>query len=140
METADDLLPELPVPPDAGPRDEHERAARWAALNRRAQLSVHQSEGASFTLYADNPAVRLELAALAAAEAVAHPELEIGALIGDGHLVLAIEPRDGVPPDPPAPASDPRPLAAPPRRPMLDPAPPDRRLLDRPTSDAPTPD
>lgn len=94
MEDADDdLMPVLPVPRDAGPQDEHERAARWAELNRRAQLGVHQEGAVSFTLYADHPAVRLELAALAAAEADAHPELDIAALVGEGHLVLAIEPR-----------------------------------------------
>ena len=31
---------------------------------------------------------------LAAAEAAAHPELEIAALLGDGHLILAVRPRD----------------------------------------------
>ncbi len=90
----DELLPELPVPPAAGPPpDADERAARWARLNRKAQLSVHPVGDASYSLYADHPLVRAELATLAAAEAAAHPELEIGALVGDGHLVLAVRPR-----------------------------------------------
>lgn len=93
MDAADDEMPVLPVPAGAGPRDEHERSARWAALNRRAQLTVHEEGAASFTLYADHPSVRLELATLAAAEAEAHPELDIAALVGEGHLVLAVEPR-----------------------------------------------
>lgn len=86
-------LPDLPVPPDAGPPpDEYERAARWAELNRRAQLSVHPGDdGATYTLYADHPAVRAELATLVAAEAAAHPEVEYAALVGDGHLVLAVQ-------------------------------------------------
>jgi hypothetical protein len=92
----DELLPELPVPPDAGPLpDADERAARWARLNRKAQLSVHTAGDASYSLYADHPLVRAELATLAAAESAAHPELEIGALVGDGHLVLAVRPRPG---------------------------------------------
>ena len=90
----EELLPELPVPPDAGPRpDAAERAARWSQLNRKAQLSVHPAGDASYSLYADHQTVRAELATLAAAEAAAHPELEIGALVGDGHLVLAVRPR-----------------------------------------------
>ena len=94
MTGPEELLPELAVPPDAGPLpDAEERAARWAQLNRRAQLSVHPDGNASYTLYADHPLVRAELATLAAAEAVDHPELEIGALVGDGHLVLAVRPR-----------------------------------------------
>jgi hypothetical protein len=97
VEDADDLMPVLPVPPGAGPADEHERSARWAELNRRAQLGVHQEGEVSFTLYADHPAVRLELAMLAAAEAEAHPELDIAALVGEGHLVLAVEPRETTP-------------------------------------------
>jgi hypothetical protein len=40
------------------------------------------------------PAVRAELATLAAAEAAEHPELEIAALLGDGHLILAVRVRD----------------------------------------------
>jgi hypothetical protein len=98
--TDSDLLPELPVPPDAGPPrlDEAERAARWNALNQRALLSVHPTEDASYSLYADHPAVRAELATLVAAERAEHPELEIAALLGDGHLVLAVrEPDDLVP-------------------------------------------
>jgi hypothetical protein len=62
-------------------------------LNQRAQLSVHPGEDASYSLYADHPAVRAELATLAAAEAAAHPELEIAALLGDGHLILAVRDR-----------------------------------------------
>jgi hypothetical protein len=90
----EDLLPELPVQPDVGPLPgPEERAARWALLNRRAQLSVHPTGEASYSLYADHPLVRAELATLAAAEAADHPELEIGALVGDGHLVLAVRPR-----------------------------------------------
>jgi hypothetical protein len=92
---ADELLPELAPPPDAGPHpDPAEREARWALLNQRAQLSVHPAEDASYSLYADHPAVRAELATLAAAEAAAHPELEIAALLGDGHLILAVRTRD----------------------------------------------
>lgn len=94
MTEADDLMDELPVPPDAGPLPGPEdREARWTHLNRRAQLSVHPADDARYTLYADHPAVRAELATLAAAEAADHPELEIAALIGDGHLVLAVRPR-----------------------------------------------
>jgi hypothetical protein len=92
---ADELLPEVPLPPDAGPHpDEAEREARWRLLNQRAQLSVHPGEDASYSLYADHPSVRAELATLAAAEAAAHPELEIAALLGDGHLILAVRARD----------------------------------------------
>ena len=92
----DDLLPELPVPPDAGPHpDAAERAARWAQLNQRAQLSVHPAGDASYSLYADHPMVRAELATLAAAGAAEHPELEIGALVGLGHLILAVRLRPG---------------------------------------------
>lgn len=95
MTDLDDLLPEIPVPPDAGPHpDAAERDARWSQLNQRAQLSVYPGEDASYSLYADHPAVRAELATLAAAEAAAHPELEIAALLGDGHLVLAVRVRD----------------------------------------------
>ena len=91
---ADALLPELPLPPDAGPHpDEAEREARWSLLNQRAQLSAYPGEDASYCLYADHPAVRAELATLAAAEAAAHPELEIAALLGDGHLILAVRDR-----------------------------------------------
>jgi hypothetical protein len=93
---AEELLPELPVPPDAGPApDADERAARWSQLNRKAQLSVLPAGDASYSLYADHPMVRAELATLAAAEAAEHPELEIGALVGDGHLILAVRPRPG---------------------------------------------
>jgi hypothetical protein len=93
----DQLLPELPVPPDAGPRpDDAEREARWAQLNQRAQLAAYPGEDASYSLYADHPAVRAELATLAVAEAAAHPELEIAALLGDGHLILAVRVRDEV--------------------------------------------
>ena len=92
---ADELLPELPLPPDAGPQpDEQEREARWRALNQRAQLSAYPGDDASYSLYADHPSVRAELATLAAAEAAAHPELEIAALLGDGHLILAVRARD----------------------------------------------
>ena len=95
MTDPEDLLPELPVPPDAGPRpDAAEREARWSRLNQRAQLSVHPAEDASYSLYADHPTVRAELAFLAAAEAAEHPELEIGALLGDGHLILAVRLRE----------------------------------------------
>jgi hypothetical protein len=95
-EDDDDLMEELPLPPDALPLPgEDERAARWLHLNRRAQLSVYPAEDATYTLYADHPAVRDELATLAAAEAAEHPELEIAALIGDGHLVLAVRPVEG---------------------------------------------
>ena len=95
MTDADELLPELPQPPDAGPQpDDAEREARWALLNQRAQLAAYPGEDASYSLYADHPAVRAELAVLAAAEAAAHPELEIAALLGDGHLILAVRPRD----------------------------------------------
>ena len=95
MTEDDDLMPELPVPPDAGPPpDPEERAARWLQLNRRAQLSVHPAADARYSLYADHPAVRAELATLAAAEAADHPELEVAALVGDGHLVLAVRPRE----------------------------------------------
>jgi hypothetical protein len=88
---AEDLLPELSLPPDAGPHpDEAEREARWSALNQRALLSVHPGDDASYSLYADHPTVRAELATLAAAEARVHPELEVGALLGDGHLILAV--------------------------------------------------
>jgi len=91
---ADELLPELPLPPDAGPHpDDAEREARWSLLNQRAQLSVHPGEDASYSLYADHPAVRAELAVLVAAEAAAHPELEVAALVGDGHLILAVRSR-----------------------------------------------
>ena len=94
MTGPEELLPELSLPPEAGPPpDADERAARWAELNRRAQLSVHPAGDASYSLYANHPLVRAELATLAAAEAAAHPELEIGALVGDGHLVLAVRPR-----------------------------------------------
>ncbi len=94
MTGADALLPELPLPPDAGSHpDEAARRARWSLLNPRAQLSVHPGEDASYSLYADHPAVRAELATLAAAEADAHPELEIAALLGDGHLILAVRTR-----------------------------------------------
>ncbi len=90
-----ELLPELPLPPAAGPApDEAAREARWRLLNQRAQLAVHPGEDASYSLYADHPAVRAELATLAAAEAAAHPELEIAALLGDGHLILAVQVRD----------------------------------------------
>jgi hypothetical protein len=89
------LLPELPLPPDAGPYPgEDERQARWSLLNQRAQLSAYPGEDASYSLYADHPAVRAELATLVAAEAAAHPELEIAALLGDGHLILAVRERD----------------------------------------------
>ena len=95
MTDADELLPELPLPPDPGPRpDDAEREARWALLNQRAQLAAYPGEDAAYSLYADHPAVRAELAVLAAAEAAAHPELEIAALLGDGHLILAVRPRD----------------------------------------------
>ena len=95
MTDAEELLPELPLPPDAGPQpDEAEREARWSLLNQRAQLATYPGEDASYSLYADHPAVRAELATLAAAEAAAHPELEIAALLGDGHLILAVRPRD----------------------------------------------
>jgi len=91
---ADALLPELPLPPDGGPHpDEAERQARWSLLNQRAQLSAHPGEDASYSLYADHPTVRAELATLAAAEAADHPELEIAALLGDGHLILAVRRR-----------------------------------------------
>ena len=91
---AGELLPALAVPPGAEPPPgETERAARWQALNHRAQLSVHEAGEASYSLYADHPLVRAELAVLAAAEAAAHPELEVAALVGDGHLVLAVRPR-----------------------------------------------
>lgn len=91
----EELLPELPVPPDAGPHpDAAEREARWLQLNQRAQLSVHPGEDSSYSLYADHPAVRAELATLARAEAAEHPELEIAALLGDGHLILAVRVRD----------------------------------------------
>lgn len=91
---ADELLPELPVPSGAEPPpDGSARAARWQELNRRAQLSVHGGGDATYSLYADHPLVRAELATLCAAEAAAHPELEVAALAGDGHLVLAIRPR-----------------------------------------------
>ena len=96
MTDADALLPELPLPPDAGPPpDGAERRARWSLLNQRAQLSVHPDPGedAGYVLSADHPAVRAELATLAAAEAAAHPELEIAALLGDGHLILAVRNR-----------------------------------------------
>lgn len=94
MSEPEELLPQLPLPPDAGPPpDPDERAARWAELNRRALLSVHPVGDASYSLYADHPLVRAELATLAAAEAAGHPELVIGALVGDGHLVLAVRPR-----------------------------------------------
>lgn len=94
----DELLPQLRVPPhDGGHPDPDERAARWAALNQRAQLSAHPAGDASYSLYADHPVVRDELATLAAAEAAAHPELEIAALLGDGHLVLAVRPRPDAP-------------------------------------------
>jgi hypothetical protein len=90
----DELLPELPLPPDPGPvPDPAEREARWARLNQRAQLAAYPSDDASFSLYADHPLVRAELAVLARAEAVAHPELEVAALLGDGHLILAVRPR-----------------------------------------------
>ena len=90
---ADELMEELPLPPEAFPLpDAAEREARWLHLNRRAQLSVHPADDARYTLYADHPSVRAELATLAAAEAVDHPELEIAALLGDGHLVLAVRP------------------------------------------------
>ncbi len=93
--TAEELLPELPVPPDAGPHpDAAEREARWLQLNRRAQLSVHPGEDSTYSLYADHPAVRAELATLARAEAAEHPELDIAALLGDGHLILAVRIRD----------------------------------------------
>jgi hypothetical protein len=93
---AEDLLPQLPVPAGAGPHpDAAERADRWSQLNQRAQLSVHPAGDASYSLYADHPMVRAELATLAAAEAAEHPELEIGALVGDGHLILAVRPRPG---------------------------------------------
>jgi hypothetical protein len=92
---ADELLPELPLPPDAGPHpDAVERETRWAQLNQRAQLSAYPAGDASYSLYADHPSVRAELATLAAAEAAEHPELEIAALLGDGHLVLAVRLRD----------------------------------------------
>ena len=95
MTDLDDLLPELPVPPEAGPHpDAAEREARWSMLNQRAQLSAYPGEDASYSLYADHPAVRAELATLAAAEAAEHPELEIAALLGDGHLILAVRLRD----------------------------------------------
>jgi hypothetical protein len=95
VKDADELLPELPLPPDPGPRpDDAEREARWALLNQRAQLAAYPGEDAAYSLYADHPAVRAELAVLAAAEAAAHPELEIAALLGDGHLILAVRPRD----------------------------------------------
>lgn len=95
MTEQEELLPELPVPADAGPHpDAAERNARWLQLNQRAQLSVHPSEDGSYSLYSDHPAVRAELATLARAEAVEHPELEIAALLGDGHLILAVRPRD----------------------------------------------
>jgi hypothetical protein len=91
---AEELLPELPVPPETGPiPDEAEREARWTQLNQRAQLAAYPGEDASYSLYADHPMVRAELAVLARAEAVAHPELEVAALLGDGHLVLAVRPR-----------------------------------------------
>lgn len=91
----DDLLPHLPVPQDAGPHpDAAEREARWAQLNQRAQLSVHPGEESSWSLYADHPSVRAELATLAAAEAKEHPELDIAALIGDDHLILAVRLRE----------------------------------------------
>jgi hypothetical protein len=91
---ADELLPELAVPAGAAPpTDEAERVARWLELNRRAQLSLHEAGDACYSLYADHPLVRAELATLAAAESVARPDLEIGALLGDGHLVLAVRPR-----------------------------------------------
>jgi hypothetical protein len=92
----DELLPQLALPPDPGPiPDEAEREARWARLNQRAQLAAYPSDDASYSLYADHPTVRAELAVLARAEAVAHPELEVAALLGDGHLILAVRPRDG---------------------------------------------
>ena len=95
MNDVGELLPELPLPPDAGPHpDAAEREARWSQLNQRAQLSVHPAEDASYSLYADHPSVRAELATLAAAEAAEHPELEIAALLGDGHLILAVRLRD----------------------------------------------
>ena len=90
----DELLPELAVPAGGDPPpDEAARAARWLALNQRAQLSVHEAADASYSVYADHPLVRAELAVLAAAEAAAHPELEVAALVGDGHLLLAVRPR-----------------------------------------------
>jgi hypothetical protein len=93
-----ELLPELAVPAGADPpADEAARAARWAQLDRRALLSVHPAADARYSLYADHPLVRAELATLAAAEAAAHPELEVAALVGDGHLVLAVRPRPGRP-------------------------------------------
>lgn len=96
----EELLPELPLPPDAGPHpDAAEREARWSLLDQRAQLSVHPGEDATYSLYADHPAVRAELATLARAEALENPELEIAALLGDGHLILAV--RDRVPESPP---------------------------------------
>lgn len=101
---ADELLPELAVPAGGDvPLDEAERAARWLALNHRAQLSGHESGDASYSLYADHPLVRAELAVLAAAEAAAHPGLEVAALVGDGHLVLAVRARPGDPPPLPHP-------------------------------------
>ena len=90
-----ELLPQLPLPTEPGPiPDEAEREARWARLNQRAQLSAYPGEDASYSLYADHPTVRAELAVLARAEAVAHPELEVAALLGDGHLILAVRSRD----------------------------------------------
>jgi hypothetical protein len=98
-EAGDELLPEIGVPPGAAPPlDDDERAARWRELDARAQLSVHHADDAAYCLYADHPLVRAELATLAAAEAAACPELEIAALVGDGHLVLAVRPRPGFTP------------------------------------------
>ena len=95
MTESDELLPELPLPDGAGPHpDAAEREARWRQLNRKAQLSVHTSEDGHYSLYADHPIVRAELATLARAEAAAQPELEIAALLGDGHLILAVRVRD----------------------------------------------
>ena len=95
MTEPEELLPELPLPPDAGPHpDAVEREARWNQLNQRALLSVHPGEDASYSLYADHPAVRAELSTLARAEARENPELEIAALLGDGHLILAVRDRD----------------------------------------------
>lgn len=87
-------MTELPLPPEAVDHpDEAEREARWMRLNQRAQLSAHPGEDGSYTLYADHPLVRAELAVLARAEAREHPELEIAALLGDGHLILAVRER-----------------------------------------------
>jgi hypothetical protein len=96
--------PDLPDLPDFFRfRDTGTRASIGVRLNSRTSRSLGgqgppgragESGGVSYSLYADHPAVRAELATLAAAEAAAHLDLEVGALVGDGHLILAVQPRD----------------------------------------------